>query len=218
MKNIEQQKSRELRQSGYSCRQISTLLNVAPSSVSMWTKDIVLTKQQKDDLLHRRILTPGQLSASDKNKQYHKDKHNIWEKTGYNLARNNISFKLLCCLYWGEGRKTGSTTSIANSDPLLIKVFTEWLINNKYDYSFRITYHKDNWPNDIEIIKFWKSHIPSLTNDRIRKSCIIIKNIASKNKKIGKCKYGTVTICVKKSVILLYQIFGGIKYIRENGL
>lgn len=218
MKNIEKQKAILLRESGNSIKQIAKLLNVSVSSVSLWVRHIVLTDKQKSDLLYRKIITPGQLSSSEKRKLTYNNIHNSNKKIGYERAKKDYSFRILCALYWGEGRKTGSSAGIANCDPMLIKVVTDWLIKNDYDYSFRITYHQDNWNNDKEILLYWKSKIPSLTDNKIRKSCIIKNNIASKNKKIGKCLYGTVTIMVIKSCNLLYEIFGGMEYIMDNGL
>lgn len=50
-KVVEQKKAKKLRANGRSIAQISKQLNVVKSSVSIWVRDVSLTKKQKEHLI-----------------------------------------------------------------------------------------------------------------------------------------------------------------------
>ena len=216
MREIDRSKARELRSFGYSIKQIAKELNISSSTISLWTRDIELTEKQKDDLLRRKIVIPGQLAAGEKRKVQTNKKREALIKEGFELAKIDDNFRIICALYWGEGAKTSKFTRLTNSDPKMINLFCNWLTTNKLDYKFVLYYHKDNWHSDQPLIEYWKSKINTLTSDKIRKSIVYPVNISSKNKKKQKCLYGTVNIDVKKSSSLLYKIFGGIDYLASK--
>ena len=126
MKLVEKEKARILRKEGYSINQIVEEAGLTKSSVSLWVRDIVLTKVQKSRLsergrsvesVERRRLI--RLSNEQAKRQVIIDEA---KKDFTSLSLKEL--KLIgIILYLGEGGKTErGTARESNSDPLVIKM------------------------------------------------------------------------------------------------
>ena len=127
MKLDKQKQAKKLRSEGKSIRYISKLLDVSKGSVSLWVKDIILTEQQKENLL------------SDKNNNFkdkfcEQKKKNALDKRKENqeigkikAMENNILHCMGCMLFWAEGTKNKNQITFTNSDVHMMKLFIRFL-------------------------------------------------------------------------------------------
>src|SRR5262249_53860948 len=139
MKLKEKLEARELRKQGLSIREICTRLGVAKSSVSLWVRDIHLTDEQIESLNQKMLLNRlrfGYLSicgGANRNKEEAQKRHEAFEQAGYERAKSDEQFRLICALYWGEGSKTQTCSfKLANCDPRLLRIILDWLIEQGF--------------------------------------------------------------------------------------
>src|SRR3989304_2276174 len=110
MKIEERDKAIALRKQGKSINEIVKMIGVAKSSVSLWVRDIVLTKAQK-----ARISQKGRsVESIEKRRLSRLFNINIKRRKIVNAAKKDFStlskheLKLIgTMIYWGEGGKTG---------------------------------------------------------------------------------------------------------------
>jgi len=225
MKTEAKNHARELRRQGLSIKEICKKLGVAKSSVSIWVRDIELRADQLEALNLQMIRSRqrfGYLSRCDganKNRIEAEQRHRLYEQSGRELAKVDERFRLVCALYWAEGKKRGKNTfSISNSDPRLMRVFLDWLVRSGFDQriAFRVQYYEGNGFS-VEMIKaWWRNKLPRLDGKHFRKFVKCTLNRASQQKKVGSLPYGTATIEVCDSE-LFFNVMGGIKYLQDLG-
>lgn len=125
------QKAIQLRKKGLSVRNIQKKLKVSKSSVSIWTRDVKLTKKQIAKLYENKI--NGQIKGSFVNAKKQQEErirktlelHHIGiEEVGKLTKRDR--FMIGIALYSGEGTKGDRNCAFANSDPSLIKFMISW--------------------------------------------------------------------------------------------
>lgn len=131
MKLKEKLKAIELRKKGYSVKEISRLLFVAKSSVSLWVRNINLSKNAQQRLLSRIKL--GQYNSGEKKKAIKNAHIKMLQeeiKVEYtDFALSKKMKQLLCAfIYWCEGTKNNNGVAFTNSDPYLTKFFLGLLI------------------------------------------------------------------------------------------
>jgi predicted DNA-binding protein YlxM (UPF0122 family) len=124
MKRIQKNEARKLRQQGMSMRDIAEKLGVSKSSVSSWTKDIVLSEEQLANLSYQ--WSEGRRKGCEVHSRNAKERNNKYKQEGYKLANINKQFAILCALYWGEGSKTKTLFVLANSDAKLLRYAFNW--------------------------------------------------------------------------------------------
>ena len=114
---------------GRSIKSIAKELQVPQSSVSNWTKDIVLSERQKRALM-KNMHSP---SAVEKRRQSRlvseqAKRQKIFDGAYADL--DNISKRELwligVTMYWAEGGKTQRTVRVANGDPRVIKLMMKF--------------------------------------------------------------------------------------------
>ena len=142
--------------------------------------------------------------------------HKRLDSYGCNLPKKvPVTLKKLyttgLALYWGEGSKTGNTVAIANSDPLLILTFLDFLrkICHVDERRLHILIHYHNDQDEKNLIDFWSK----LT--KINKKQFYLSTVHSKNKKNSTkgLKFGTISLRYSDSV-LLKDILEGINHIK----
>lgn len=127
----EKLKALELRRKGLSYGAIQQQIHVSKGTLSLWCRDIELTKEQKRKLLENKMFgqRKGSFIAAD-------------NKRRARLARTKIIFKYAkkelgriskrdrfitgIALYAGEGYKTDGKGGFTNADPSLIKFMMRW--------------------------------------------------------------------------------------------
>jgi hypothetical protein len=183
MKTKEKNMAIELRKKGLSLGNIARQLKVSKGSVSVWTKNVKLTKEQKSRLKEDNKCF-GNTYSSDhfrqKRLEYQKEGEIILNKFGY-------EFLCGCVMYWAEGTKNKSSVSIINSDPYILKYFVEFLKKffnvNMNDIKVHCTYYNEANVDDIE--NYWSS-ILSLPKKNFWKSTKV-KSMRS-NYEMGMCR------------------------------
>lgn len=220
MKIEERKKARDMRSRGCSVKEITDALGVAKSSVSVWVRDIELTSEQKSALSDRCYQWGAKNKGAQTNKRVAAEARDRWRNKGYEIAVEDIDFRVICALYWGEGAKvTPGTASISNSDAGLLRLWGKWIISMGYlnRMNFRVQYYSENGISEEQIWEKWKNDLDFILDEHRRKFTKCVINRASQRKKIGSLPYGTANLSVY-SVELLANIFGGIDYLRAYGL
>lgn len=160
-KRFEYEKARFLRKKGRSYNDIKKELGLSKSTVSLWCRDIKLTNQQRDTLLHSsKRMIAQRLGAKANHEKREKEiafVRDVAKKEIVSLIPD--SFQVAgAMLYWAEGTKTQST-AVSNSDPRIIKFMVLWFnkffqINPK-QITAHLHIHYGNDENKIK--KFWST-------------------------------------------------------------
>lgn len=209
----------KLRKQGKSYREIMAIVPVAKSTLSLWLRDVGLSKKQTQlfSLKKKQAQLRGGLAR-------HIDRV---ERTAFVVdeAKNMIGTistreRLLigAALYWAEGSKEKSyrpsvRLEFANSDPTMIHFYTNWLreILGVLDADIQMTLHiHENRISELDIFtKFWLK-ATGLKIDNVQKP-VIKKHIPkTKRHNIADTYHGLVAIRVRRSTMLNRRILGWI--------
>src|SRR5208283_5079785 len=96
----------DLRKQGISIIKIAKQLGVSKSSVSVWTRGVTLSKQQKKQLLHREISDEQAIAHSNTFKIRRKTYQDVGRFKAKGLNKKSTLYIAGCMLYWGEGTKS----------------------------------------------------------------------------------------------------------------
>lgn len=217
MSNIEiKKKVIGLRQEGHSINEISNCLPISKSTISLWVKDIELSKIARERINGNRLA--GIKRSNETNKRKKLDR----EKTIVNNC--NVVFKkrelsdveakiYLSMLYWGEGSKTGNRVEFMNSDHKLIMSFIGLLrkgfkVNEK---KLRGIIHLHSYHDINEMVDYW-SKCTKIDKDKIS---IYQKKESGITKKEGykgcfSLRYGDVGTL--QEILLIIERFTKIDY------
>ena len=208
-------KSRELRKNGKSIKEIASLIGVSKGTVSLWCRDIELTKTQLENLMNRQEngLKQGQINAALIKRRLRKEKAERYYREG--LARMaNLSdkeqFIAGLALYLAEGAKKERRIKFINSDPKIIKFAVDWFIKffqlprERFIFSIIIN---EMHRNREEVVKnFWSKYL-DVPLSQFRKSCFV-KTKQNKIYENYDNYYGTINFRVLQSADLFYKIQG----------
>lgn len=178
-----------LRKSGISIREIQKKLGVAKSSVSLWTKNVILTKTQIEALyINKRT---GRLKGSyvATQNRINNKKTLISQIEGESKKEigdlsDRDTFMLGIALYYGEGSKTSNHIAFTNSDPQAIQFMKDWfkkfcgvkrekIVCNLYLHdNLSEKKAKKYWKDllDIEYKQFGKTYFVKNNPNRLRKT------------------------------------------------
>ena len=214
------EKAITLRKQGFSYSEILKQVNVAKSTLSLWLRDVGLSKKQTQKLSEKKRLSALKGALARKTWRIESSKQ-IIEKSEKEIGQ--LSARELwiigISLYWAEGskekeNKPGSGVQFTNSDPAMVKLFLRWLqesckIERERIY-LEIYIHdtcKDKLP---EVIQFWAkasgSHESTFKRIYFKKSKIKIHR-----QNIGISYYGILRIRIKGSSIFHRQIAGWVR-------
>ncbi len=161
-KRIEKEKAVSLRKQGYSLSEISDTLQVAKSSVSVWVKDVPLSKRAQQKIEKNRRDARNRAGITHR-KQVDK-KFSVAEIYGKEVvakaAINADAARLLCAImYWCEGTKIrrGEIPSFTNSDPLVIASFLRLLREGFSidERKLRVNVHLHDYHDSETQLRFW---------------------------------------------------------------
>ena len=205
----EKEQAIKLREQGYTYREILGELSGAKSSLSLWFKDLPLSKQEKLVLKKRKDknISKGRISAAASNRKHKiaRERQYFFEaENEFNTYKNDPLFHTGVSLYWAEGAKRSNMFLFMNSDSDLINVMLKWLETfteySREDLGFRLYLHhpfvKDNW----EV--WWKKEL-KVHSDQFKKT--IIKPTSLQIKKRPNYK-GCLRIEVPRSTKLLTKM------------
>jgi hypothetical protein len=197
-----------------SIKEIEQILDVSRSSVSLWVRDIDLTRDQHAALLARNPAFNGQLKGSSANRERGRLRRRRYQLEGRQRMRElDPLFVAGCMLYWAEGAKKRTTVEISNSDPEVIRFFARFL-RSCFDVTsdrMRICCHlfADHVAQQRDVEQFWLDLI-GLPRSCLRKSMVNHYSRLSKKKRTNRLPYGTCKLVVCSTEIV-QQIFGGIQ-------
>jgi len=217
MKLVEKEIARNLRKKGYSMNQIVKETGLTKSSVSVWVRDIVLTKAQKKKIsergrslesIERRLLI--RLSNEKAKRQVVIDEA---KKDYTNISPEELKI-IGIILYLGEGGKTErGTARLSNSDPLVIKIMMRFFreICNVPEDKFRGNIHTFAHADVKKTEKYW-SKIAGIPRSQFQKT--YIKASSASLQKRYTLPYGTFSINICDTKLFL-TIMGWIEKIKE---
>ena len=208
----------QLRKQGKSIKDIAQSLGVAKSTVSIWCRDITLTKRQEDRLVRNQVKAghKGRLMGAAINKRKKEGNIKQQESIAKNILGNLTARDKLMLgigLYWGEGVKMGSGgASLVNSDPAVVLFARQWFEqlgvqrNEFRPYVFISQMHKKR---EQAILKFWSHHLDIPISQF--HNVIFLKGRPKKVYENHDSYYGTLALRVRRSTSLKYKILGLIK-------
>lgn len=202
--------ARILRQQGMKIVDIATQLDVQPSTVNKWCKDIELSDKQianqaYDDPTWDASHNTGRILKRNAEKQRLE-----YQDAGRQRAKDRNTLHLMASmLYWGEGSKGRNSIRFGNTDPYMLQLFLHFLreefeVPNKKIH-LRILTHSTDEQEWERIKQYWLElfNLPSET-----KATVALK-IGTQSRK-NRYPNGICSIEVH-STKLVQQIFGAIQ-------
>jgi len=220
MKSEEKHKAIHLRRQGESIKEIAHKLHVAPSSVSIWVRDIELTNQQRQRLNKRGFsvdaIEKRRIARIGHTKKRHQDLMDSAGKMIGNITQREL-WLIGIALYWGEGGKTNhGSARVANSDPAVIQIMMRFFreICKVPEGKFTGHVHTFSHLNVESAEKYW-SRISRIPRKKFYKT-YSKPSVASQNKK-DSLPYGTFQIYINDTN-LFFTIMGCIERLKHFGL
>lgn len=216
-KGRERAMARELRHSGLPYREIAKRLRVSLNSAYRWTNDIELTDEQRQfnlrgptgpqnaEAVRRRMAA---WSARCRARRF------SFQAAGRRTAQSHDALHLAgCMLYWAEGAKGRNQVKFANSDPHMVRVFRDFLIDcMRVDVgriTLRLNVYTNNGMSIAEIEEHWLSAL-DLPRSCLRKHVLNHTPTSSSGKAKGRLPFGVCTLTVG-STQLVQHIYGAIQ-------
>lgn len=151
----------ELRKKGFSVNEIAEKLAVSKGSISVWVRNIPLSKRAETRLLTK--IKKGQLiAAQNKRNKTKQTEQRLYDEAFKNIQDLSLDTKhkeLICALvYWCEGAKSVvHGLDFTNSDSDLVKLFLKllretFLIDEK---KFRVCVHLHKYHSPSRQIAYW---------------------------------------------------------------
>jgi len=218
----EKEKAINLREEGYSYSEILKEIFVAKSTLSLWLRNVGLSKKQKQRLTEKKLMSMKRGWEARRDERI-KITEKIKNKAKSDIKR--ISKRELwlmgIMLYWAEGAKekkwnVSVNLKFSNSDPLIIKLYIKWLkkicLVSSKDIVYELYIHDTaDWK---KAKKYW-SRIINIPSYELR---IYFKHNKRKTKRgnIGSGYNGIIMVRVKKSVNLNRKVQGWIEAIYQH--
>ena len=184
MKLYEKNQSIELRRKGLSIKKIASRLNVSKSSVSLWVRDVSITKSQRsklDKYPHTIVAVEKRRLSRLKNESIKRESVIISAQKEIGTIALRELWLMGVMLYWAEGGKTQRTVRFSNGDPEMIKIMMKFfrIICKVPEAKFRGYIHIHDHLDHKKAKLYWSSisGIPTdqffktyLVKDKVRKS------------------------------------------------
>lgn len=162
MKLVKQEEARNLRKEGYSIKEISTILGVAKSSVSLWVRNVRLSSTARKIIEAK--FTNGRLRAKQAIEQRTANRLRSAEEfareTLKSFPKNKMTYRVCCALLYScEGTRSLNDKDFrfTNSDPRLMSAFLTLLrASFTIDESkFRACVHLHDYHDEKTQLQFW---------------------------------------------------------------
>jgi transposase-like protein len=215
MKTEERLRARQLRRDeGESIKEIARLVGVAPSTVSVWVRDIELTPMQHAVLQARCCSYNGQTVSARRRAARALARRQVEQDHGRARSRSADRLHLAgCMLYWAEGARARNSLVFTNSDPEMVRFFITFL---RHCYGvprerFRVTCNlfADHCEHQREVEQFWLD-VLDLPRSSLRRSIVNVYSKHSRKKRRNKLPYGTCRLVVNDTA-LVQSIYGAIQ-------
>ncbi|MEK6832597.1 MAG: helix-turn-helix domain-containing protein [Nanoarchaeota archaeon] len=210
MKEQEKIKAIELRKQGLSVNKIAKEVGASKGTVSVWVRDIQLTKEQKIQLAKNR--NPGYSGFSTKEiLAEEKEKRIESQNKGREIVKScEEGYRYGCMLYWTKGEKNKNCVVFSNTDVNIMILFINFLrkyfnCNNK-DFSISVTANVNSEYSSSDIENFW------IQNLGIEKECLKKSTFKKNDKENNEYPYGKCRIALNNTDVI-QQIYGSIQEI-----
>jgi len=220
VKEREKELAIKLRRQGRTYREILMDVQVAKSTLSLWLREVGLSKSQKQRITQKR-LRAGLRGAMVK-KQQRIDSTNIIKASAKRDVKHISKRELWLigvALYWAEGdkEKTWSKSSMlrfGNSDPNMVKVYIKWLLSilsvDRSQINFRIALHTNNKHRLLEIEKYWLN-VTGFSKKYFQRVTYKKHNPKTNRKNIEANYFGLLNVNVKRSTALNRKVAGWVE-------
>lgn len=225
LKVAEKEKAIKLRKEGKSLREILVHVPVAKSTLSLWLREVGLSKKQEQRLTEKRIEAQKRGAASRRTQRIELTEKLVKEAQGQVGAMTDRELWLMgIMLYWAEGSKekpwnTGGGVRFSNSDPEMINLFLLWLVESvkipREEIGFEIYLHETSLHRLGEVKKYW-SKVLRVPLDSFEKVYWKKAKIKTYRKNIGENYFGLVRVKVQASSQLSRKIVGWTKGICKH--
>jgi len=217
----EKEAAQQLRVNGYSIKQIAQELHVSKSAVSVWCRDISLSKAAQKKLLANSTArnAAGMLAYSEQKRRTREQ--TTLQNTSIGADNlGNLSDRDIYCvglgLYWGEGYKRGNREfGFTNSDPAMIQFYIKWLQTvfdiKRTDLILRVSINQQHEKRIQEVEQYW-SEITNTPLSQFTKVSLI-KTSSKKQYENAATHYGTLRVKVSLGSNYREQVLGAIKRI-----
>jgi hypothetical protein len=216
-KYLEFNRARQLRRNGLSLRTIATQVGVAVSTVSAWTRDIVLTPEQQSAILlsnggpwdpvRMRAASAARAAIARQRREEAQLAGRVRAKQGDALHRMG------CMLYWAEGAKDRNTIKFSNSDPHMARLFRRFLTDalgiELGAIVMSLNVYTNNGMRIDEIERYWLDLL-ELPDSCVRKHTLNHMPTSSSGRAKNKLPYGVCTLRVHNTW-MLQHIYGAIQ-------
>lgn len=224
-KSKEKNKAIKLREKGLTYSEILKEIPVAKSTLSLWLREVGLSKGQKQTLTKKRLdaakrgaMVMKQLRIDRVKKIKEDTKKDIESVSKRDLWLMGIM------LYWAEGakekegRNPGVGIDFGNSDPKMVNLFLKWLheiIGRPWSDIHYVIYIHENSENRLsEVRKYWSKHTGRPINEF--KSVFLKKHKIKTNRlNVGKDYFGLLRIKVRRSSDINRKVMGWVERINE---
>jgi len=207
----ERAEARRLRiEHGMPMKAIAAHLDVSPSSVHLWTRDIELTAAQAAQNM-RRSRTTSVAIWSEKNRERRRE----YQAEGRETARQGSDALHIagCMLFWAEGSKSRNCVKLANSDVNMVALFKRFLCEcfdvRAERLTIRLNVYLGNGKSLEEIEHYWLQAL-DLPSTCLRKHSINHFPTSSSGRKRNRLPHGVATIGVCDTRITQH-IYGAIQ-------
>lgn len=199
-------------------KRIAKELNVSPSSVHLWTRDIELTAEQRRQIYYGADgpLNPGRIAARNRAwSEWNRDRRRGYQQEGRRRVMAGDPLHIAgCMLYWAEGAKDRNTMTLANSDVELMKLFVRFLREvmtiSDDRIALRLNFYSSNGLTIDEVERFWLEAL-ALPRSALQKHTIDHLPTSSSGRRGNKLPFGVATVRVKASTHLVQHIYGALQ-------
>lgn len=215
MKTRERLEARRIRvKEQLSLKNIAERLGVSKGSVSLWVRDLPLSRETIDKRqLAGRI--KGGKARADKTRAI-RVQH---QQAGRDMARhqNDPLFMAGCMMHWAEGSKDKNSAKICNTDPHFLRLWLRFIMRffdvRQEDFCLTINCYLNNGKTKRQIESHWLKQL-GLPKSCLRATVVVTKHPMSTGAKKNRHPYGVASVSVHSTKISQH-IWGAIKFLGD---
>jgi len=211
----------QFRKKGKSIYDIARMLNLKPTTISYWCKDIRLS-----DSLIKKISNNGKKKArramliyTEKQRMERLHRQATERKVGRKLL-GRLSHRDLTMvglgLYWGEGYKgINGELGFTNSNPDIIRFYLNWLVIlgiSKKNLIFRLTINNIFMNQEKRLKRFWFTKL-GVRESQFTKTTLIKSILKKADPSRGNSYRGILRVKVRRGNALKNRILGALEHI-----
>lgn len=225
MTSLLKEKAINLRKEGCSYSEILKVVPVAKSTLSMWLRDVGLSKSQQQRLTAKKLAAGKRGGAARKEIRINTTAEIVnRSKKQIGVISKRELFLIGSVLYWAEGTKEketapGSGIQFTNSDPKMLRIFLLWLgsvcMIEEEKIHFQVYLHETNNNRVREVVEYWSKSL-RVTEDRLSKVYFKRNKVSTNRKNTGEYYFGLVRIKVRGSSGLVRSISGWVNGITDQ--